>query len=380
MGSKGPRPPRGSDEPGAPREAGKSDRSARSGHPPGATATPRAREPAALPPFDPRQMQRELERQMAAVQRLLSEHEFASAEEANAFLQEALAGGGGALPAPQPETPLERAQEVVYQAMEATGARRVKLAHRALEIAPDCADAYALLADSASDPREARRLYEEGVRAGERALGPEAFDEGRGHFWGIIETRPYMRAREGLAQVLWFLDERQQAIAHLRDMLELNPGDNQGLRYTLAHWLLEVGDDAGVDELLARYPDEATAAWAYTGALRAFRRHGAGRKADAALRRAFTANRFVPPYLLGVERLPKQLPDYIGLGDRNEAISYVAQAARGWLDAPGVREWLADAFMREAEKQRAPRPPATRRRGNMRLVTPDDASGDAPRS
>jgi hypothetical protein len=30
------------------------------------------------------------------------------------------------------------------------------------------------------------------VAAGERSLGPKAFEEDAGHFWGILETRPYM--------------------------------------------------------------------------------------------------------------------------------------------------------------------------------------------
>ncbi|MDP2168388.1 MAG: hypothetical protein Q8J64_08670 [Thermodesulfovibrionales bacterium] len=39
-------------------------------------------------------------------------------------------------------------------------------------------------------------LYRQGVEAGEMALGKKAFKEGVGHFWGILETRPYMRARK----------------------------------------------------------------------------------------------------------------------------------------------------------------------------------------
>jgi tetratricopeptide (TPR) repeat protein len=138
--------------------------------------------------------------------------------------------------------------------METTGKRRLDLARRALAISPDCADAHVLLAEATEDPHEARRLYEQGVQAGERALGPEMFERDAGHFWGILETRPYMRARQGLAEVLWHLGERQAAIAHLQDMLRLNPKDNQGLRYTLANWLLAVGDDAALGRLLAQYP------------------------------------------------------------------------------------------------------------------------------
>ncbi len=73
-------------------------------------------------------------------------------------------------------------------------------------ISPLCADAYNLLADEAATPAEARDLYLRGLEAGELALGPEDFEEYGGQFWGFLETRPYMRARHGLALAL---QERQ---------------------------------------------------------------------------------------------------------------------------------------------------------------------------
>ena len=115
----------------------------------------------------------------------------------------------------------------MYEAFETQGARRVTLAHEALEISPDCADAYLLLAEEAtSSLEEARELLEQGVAAGERALGPEPFEGDVGYFWGLIETRPYMRARAALAETLWALGGREEAVAHQRELLRLNPNDN----------------------------------------------------------------------------------------------------------------------------------------------------------
>jgi tetratricopeptide (TPR) repeat protein len=302
-----------------------------------------------------------MERQMAAITRLLAEREFTSIEEANAYLQEALATGD--LPTVAPATPLEEAQDLIYQALETSGKRRLDLARRALSTSPDAADAYVLLAEAATDPQEARRLLEQGVKAGERALGAAAFQEDVGHFWGIVETRPYMRARHGLAEVLWHLGEREAAIAHLQDMLRLNPGDNQGLRYLLAGWLLAVGDDAALERLLAAYPDEASAHWAYTRALAAFRRHGADPQADRALRQALQANPHVPLYLLGAKPFPAQLPGSYGIGDENEAVVYLAEAAEGWLETPGAPEWVGAVLQRlKPPASRTPRKsPRTRR-------------------
>ena len=297
-------------------------------------------EAAPLIPFsDPRAM----ERVTQDLGRLLTEREFGSIEEANAFLENMLREGGGKLPsAPAPTTPLERAQDLIYEAFETESSRkRVQLAKKALKVSPDCADAYVLLAEEdAGSLEEARELYQKGVEAGERALGRETFEEEAGHFWGILETRPYMRARQGLAVCLWELGERQKAIDHYREMLDLNPGDNQGIRYELAGWLLDEELDEELGELLERYEDDASALWVYTRALWAFCKEGDTEKATAALKEATETNPYVPLYLLGHKSLPSALPELIGFGDESEAVAYFARALSGWLRTPQALEWL----------------------------------------
>jgi tetratricopeptide (TPR) repeat protein len=150
-----------------------------------------------------------------------------------------------------------------------------------------------------------------------------------------------MRARAGLAQCLWMLGERQQAIEHYTDMLRLNPNDNQGIRYKLASCLLEEGSGEALGRLLNQYKDEASAAWLYTRALWMFRRDGATAEATLSLKKALTQNPFVPAYLLGRKSLPRSLPGYIGFGDENEAIDYAADAITAWQRTPGALEWLS---------------------------------------
>ena len=59
--------------------------------------------------------------------------------------------------------------------------------------------------------------------AGAAAIGADRFASLRGEFWGHLETRPYMRARLGLAQALRDLGRDDEAVAHYRALLELNP-------------------------------------------------------------------------------------------------------------------------------------------------------------
>ncbi len=309
------------------------------------TGSPRP-PPAPLPPLPDRRL---MDQHLAQIGRLLEGQDFATIDEANAFLKQALVGGTP--PAFTPRTPLEAAQDLVYQALEASGPRRVRLAHEALARSPDCADAYVLLAEATDGLQHAKRLYEAGIEAGLRALGPEPFAEDVGHFWGIVETRGYMRACQGLAAVLWALGEQEAALDHAREMLRLNPMDNQGIRYLLAEWLLAVGDDDALTRLLRAYPDEGTAAWAYTKALLSFRQHGPGGVATRALKAALRTNPYVPFYLFGLEELPEELPDYVGMGDEREAVSYVAEAITNWIDTDGALDWFAELIDRLAQQE-----------------------------
>jgi tetratricopeptide (TPR) repeat protein len=248
---------------------------------------------------------------------------------------------GGGYPRDAAEETLFRAQDLMYEAFDAVGQRRVELARAALAISSDCADAYLLLAEeTASSVEEARELLEQGVAAGERALGPEPFAEDVGYFWGLLETRPYMRARAALAETLWALGQRDIAVEHQRDLLRLNPNDNQGVRDLQVQWLLQLGRYEDLDELFATYEDDHSAVFGYTRALAAFRRHGDSPAARQLLADAREQNPHVPDYLSGRKRLPARLPDFVGFGDVNEAVVYAADAKELWASVTGALDWL----------------------------------------
>lgn len=291
----------------------------------------------APPPLPDRRL---MERNLRSLQKLVEGHKFKDASEANAFF--ARFNAQGKLPEWTPETPLEKAQELVYQALEADSKKeRIRLATQALQVSQDCADAYVLLAEEEAEiPEQARDWYQSGMEAGERALGAELFKKDAGHFWGIVETRPYMRARAGLADCLWVLGQQDAAIAHYRELLRLNPNDNQGIRYRLLSCLIERRDLGAAEELIGRYPNEITADWYFSRTLVAFMGHGDCDEARRRLREATKRNPHVLPYLLGRRRLPGVLPERVGLGDESEAIAYVAEFGDHWRNTPGALDWL----------------------------------------
>jgi hypothetical protein len=123
-------------------------------------------------------------------------------------------------------------------------------------------------------------------------------------------------------------------------MLRLNPGDNQGVRYILAAWLVETARDAELAALLKTYRDCADAAWLWTGALAAYRRNGDCAEARGLVREAKAANGYVPAYLLGSRKLPRTRPAFYSMGDPSEAIWFVEEFGRGWALTDGALDWL----------------------------------------
>ncbi|PAX06388.1 hypothetical protein [Sphingomonas lenta] len=240
----------------------------------------------------------------------------------------------------QGDPALSRAQDLMYDAWDADGPERVALARQALAISPLCADAYVLLADEAADTdEEAVALYQRGVEAGELAIG-SGFEERRGEFWGWLETRPYMRARAGLAGTLYRVGEVAQALDHWREMLELNPDDNQGVRHLLAFGLLRSGRSDELRALLRRYRDDGGTAMSYTRALVAFR-DAAGNAAELGAE-AVAANGYLPAMLSGAARPDPSLDGYVTMGGSDEASWYVDEAGDVWRRTPGAIEWLLE--------------------------------------
>ena len=283
-----------------------------------------------------------MERTMRELHQMLESQDFANEDDMHAFMDEFNARGGSPLPtAGGARTASEKAQELAYDAMEADDPNTaVELAMKAVELDRRCVDALVMLAHAGSDsPDELIENIEKAVWMGERALGEEFFDENRGHFWGIIKTRPYMRARQELADLLRDAGRTDDAIAHYEAMLDLNPDDNQGLRDLLLACYLMQGDLDGARRVFDDNEDDGSATFQWS---RVLERLLAGDEAKAVtlLAEARKDNAFVEPYMTGKKGMPRTLPDYFSPGDESEA-KYVAVNLRpAWEEHRASVAWL----------------------------------------
>lgn len=110
-------------------------------------------------------------------------------------------------------------------------------------------DSHKLACNAVKKARNRYDYEEQALRAnpGDGFMLPaDVFNTQVGHFWGILGTRDYMRARYALIEALKrikTLDAVQTALDHLMDMLRLNRGDNMGVRDLVPALLLRLGRD-----------------------------------------------------------------------------------------------------------------------------------------
>jgi tetratricopeptide (TPR) repeat protein len=139
------------------------------------------------------------------------------------------------------DTLLNRAATIIldegWDAREANdNATARKKALRALEIYPYCVDARGLIGNIYSDRfefREAENAYrtavEDAVREQDGVVKLKNVP-----YWQELDTRPYLRARHGLGLALMQLHRYDEARREFETLLDLNPNDNQGIRFLLA--------------------------------------------------------------------------------------------------------------------------------------------------
>lgn len=258
-------------------------------------------------------------------------------------------------------TPAERAEALYQDALGCFGRRRLLLAREALAEDPSHVEAGILVAESTRAVDARIEMFQNAKQAAAKALGDD-MEELAGEFWGFHETRPYMRACKGLAVAFADAGQISDAIEQYRDMLRLNPNDNQGVRYEIVPLLLEQDRDAEAIAVLDQYPEES-ALWLYMKALVEFRGSGKSPKAKKAIRAAFKRNDHVMKMLQSAE--PPMMPESYALGSPEEAAICLQELQTLWEETEGFLEWMFQEYF-VWECDRAKRLRDQKRRNNKK--------------
>ena len=160
--------------------------------------------------------------------------------------------------------PLSLEPSDAYGCMEAaanadTEEEALKYAKKALKYDKNHLDAEVFIAELTEPDDDAlRKKYDKLMKKAEIRLTEEGFfdEDCIGRFWGMIETRPYMRLRYTYVQLLMSMGKFRLAITHCEDMLRLCENDNLGVRYILMALYALFEDELQAQKLFKRYTGE----------------------------------------------------------------------------------------------------------------------------
>lgn len=137
----------------------------------------------------------------------------------------------------------------------------IKYAKKALKLDKTCLDAEVLLADlTIENPEKLKVKFEALIKKTEKILKEDdLFDEDSiGRFWGIIETRPYMRLRRHYLNLLVGMGKFKKAISQCQDLINLSSNDNLGVRYMLISLYAYFEDEINAISIYKTYKEDST--------------------------------------------------------------------------------------------------------------------------
>ena len=239
------------------------------------------------------------------------------------------------------ESARRQAQDLAYKAMDTRNPEEaMRFCARAIDMDPRCVNALVMMAGTLDDLDKRADHLSCVVRIAEEDLGGRSYlKENRGRFWGLLETRPYMRARTYLAETLSQAGKKEDAIAEYEALLDLNPQDNQGLRYVLTGLYLETGNLDDMQRLRDEYEDEASTVFAWSAVLESLIA-GDIAGAEQALADARETNPHFEIYLLGRKPMPRTMSDYYDSSDEDEAIMCLDAIGKAWKKHHEAMRWL----------------------------------------
>ena len=225
----------------------------------------------------------------------------------------------------------------------------LKYARKALQLDKNCLDAEMMIAELTSgDSEELKKTYEKLIEKAEKALKESDIfrEENKGHFWLIIETRPYMRLRYSYIRLLMDLGKFRKAIRECEDILQLCEGDNMGVRYLLISLYAFFEDELNVIRLHKRYEEEASAQMLLP-IIALYYKLDDYKKAEAYLKKLKKVNDELEDVFCDAEDIDENLDDVIesGMyryGSKEEIMVAMTDAMFLYSTTSGFYLWMAD--------------------------------------
>ena len=129
-------------------------------------------------------------------------------------------------------------------------------ARQAKQLDPDNLDAERIIAElSSKDDLSLLKKLKRAISQGDKLMQRMGYndDDCIGNYWGIVETRPYMRLRMSYLNTLLSCGMMRRAVEEGEEMIQLCTNDNLGIRFTLMHLYAYLEEEDPALALLERY-------------------------------------------------------------------------------------------------------------------------------
>ncbi|WP_339615726.1 SEC-C metal-binding domain-containing protein [uncultured Gilvimarinus sp.] len=161
--------------------------------------------------------------------------------------------------------------------------------------------------------------------------------------WGFLENRPFLSLIHLIAEDYFAHNELERACAYAELLLELNPNDNQGVRWDLAAAYLRRNQPQKVLQLAEQYPDEAACHMPLNRILALYMLNRP-KEAKLALTTAAERHQTALNMLLKAKaKQPEMSPFGFTLGGEDEAWLYRQATLPEWTSS-GALKWARAAM------------------------------------
>ncbi len=251
-------------------------------------------------------------------------------------------------------TPLDDAYEILEEAQNAINKKEaIKLAKKAYEKSPECFDAILFQCDLEENGIKRMKLLDDGLEKEKNRLTKEKyFDKDNiGHFYGIFETRPYIRGLVIKAEYLLEEGKLRQAETICKEVLKLNENDNLGVRYLLIAIFATLEEEKEILKLYKKYPEENLEMLFPLFAL--YYKIGNDKKALEYLNRVNKCNsNFIKFFNGTIKKSDKVRPGYYSRGDSSEIFMYLERYNYLLVTMPRLHEYVIENLMKDIKKHK----------------------------
>ncbi|WP_438520727.1 hypothetical protein [Clostridium sp.] len=217
---------------------------------------------------------------------------------------------------------------------EKTFKKKIKCAKYALEVCENCSDAYILLSnDNGIDALMKEQLLRKAVKASIKVLGINNINNLKKEEFLKPELSSYLVSQYRLANHLWEVSKRNEAIKICMDIISKNPKDKLMIRSFLTSWTIIEGEDKYAEDLLKKYKDDYLTSIYYSRALYNIKIANIT-DGKIELRKAIAYNKYVVYYLLKMKHIPNNLPTINEFRSNEEAIHYMLYGYGAWTCVP----------------------------------------------